>query len=104
MLNPQANPSSVSNQQKVKKMNWAQELAIHFLNSVFDSNIDNRQSIGSAVLVEFTLMIIACKRAQQQILPKRLYSICNAKDNAMVLTTACFSHGTKDKVGMEFLT
>jgi hypothetical protein len=54
VLNPQANPSSVSNQQKAKKMNWAQDLAIDFLNSVFNSNIDNRQSIGSAVLMEFT--------------------------------------------------
>jgi hypothetical protein len=51
VLNPQANPSSESNQQKAKKMNWAQELAIDFLNSVFNSNIDNRQSIGSAGLL-----------------------------------------------------
>jgi hypothetical protein len=49
-------------------MNWAQDLAIDFLNSVFNSNIDNRQSIGSAVLMEFTLMIVACRRAQKQIL------------------------------------
>jgi hypothetical protein len=80
VLNPQANPSSVSNQQKAKKMNWARELAIDFLNSVFKSNIDNQQSIGSGVLMEFTLMIVACRRAQKQILPKKLYSIYDAKD------------------------
>ena len=68
VLNPQANPSSVSNQQKAKKINWAQDLAIDVFNSVFNSNIDNRQSIGSAVLMEFTLMIVACRRAQKQIL------------------------------------
>ena len=65
VLNPQANPSSVSNQQKAKKMNWAQDLAIDFLNSVFNSNIDDRESIGSAVFMEFTLMIVACRRAQK---------------------------------------
>ena len=69
MLNPQANPSSVSNQQKAKKMNGAQELAIDFLNSGFNSKIDNRQSIGSAVLMEFTLTIVACRRSQKQIPP-----------------------------------
>jgi hypothetical protein len=36
VLNPHANPSSVSNQQKAKKMNWAQDLAIDLLNSVFN--------------------------------------------------------------------
>ncbi len=51
VLNPQANPSSVSNQQKAKKMNWAQDLTIDFLNSVFNSNIDKRESIGSAVFM-----------------------------------------------------
>jgi hypothetical protein len=71
VLNPQANPSSVSSQQKAKKMNWAQDLAIDFLNSVFNSNIDDRESIGSAVFMEFTLMIVACRRAQKRILPKR---------------------------------
>jgi hypothetical protein len=65
VLNPQANLSSVSNQQKAKKMNLAQDLAIDFLNSVFNSNIDNRQSISSAVFMEFTLMIDACRRAQK---------------------------------------
>jgi hypothetical protein len=76
VLNPQANPSSVSNQQKATtKMNWAQDLAIDFLNSVFNSNIDDRESIGSAVFMEFTLMIVACRRAQKRILPKKLYSI-----------------------------
>jgi len=61
VLNPQANLSSVSNQQKAMKMNWAQDLAIDFLNSVFNSSIDNRQSMGSAVFMEFTLMIFACR-------------------------------------------
>ncbi len=70
VLNPQANPSSVSNQQKAKKMNWAQDLAIDFLNCVFNSNIDDRQSIGSAVFMEFTLMIVACRRAQNEYCPK----------------------------------
>ncbi len=65
VLNPQANPRSVSNQQKAKKMNWAHDLAIDFLNSVFNLKIDNRQSIGSAVFIEFTLMIVACRRAQK---------------------------------------
>jgi hypothetical protein len=64
VLNPQANPSSVV-------MNWAQDLAIDFLNSVFNSNIDDRESIGSAVFMEFTLMIVACRRAQKRILPKK---------------------------------
>ena len=50
-------------------MNWAQEVAIDFLNSVFNSNIDNRQSICSTVLLEFTLMIVACRGAQKQIPP-----------------------------------
>jgi hypothetical protein len=104
VLNPQANPSSVSNQQKAKKMNWAQDLAIDFLNSVFNSNIDNRQSIGSAVLMEFTLTIVACRRAQKQMLPKKLYSIYDAKDNATVLSAACFCHRTEAEVGMGFLT
>ncbi len=85
-------------------MNWVQDLAIDFLNSVFNSNIDNRQSIGSAVLVEFTLMIVACRRAQKQILPKKLYSMYDAKDNAMVLSAACFCHGTEAEVSMGFLT
>ena len=104
VLNPQANPSSVSNQQKAKKMNWAQDLAINFLNSVFNSNIDDRQSIGSAVLMEFTVMIVACRREQKQILPKKLYSMYDAKDNAMVLSAACFCHGTEAEVSMGFLT
>jgi hypothetical protein len=91
VLNPQANPSSVSNQQKAKKMNWAQELANDFLNSVFNSNIDDRQSIGSSVLMEFTLMIVTCRRVQKQILPKKLYSMYNAKDNAMVLCSLLLS-------------
>jgi hypothetical protein len=47
VLSPQVNSSSVSNQTKAKMMNWAQEVAIDFLNSVFNSNIDNRQSICS---------------------------------------------------------
>ncbi len=85
-------------------MNWAQDLAIDFLNSVFKSNIDDRQSIGSAVFMEFTLMIVACRRAQKQILPKKLYSMYNAKDNAMVLSAACFCHRTEAEVGMGFLT
>jgi hypothetical protein len=80
-----------------------QELAIDFLNSVFNSNTDNRQSIGSAVIMQFTLIIVACRRAQKQILPKKLYSIYNAQDNAMVLTTACFCHGTEGNIGMGFL-
>jgi hypothetical protein len=80
-----------------------QELAIDFLISVFNSNTDNRQSIGSAVLMQFTLMIVACRRAQKQILPKKLYSIYDAQDNAMALTTACFCHRTEGKVGMRFL-
>ncbi len=62
------------------------------MNSVFNSNIDNGQSIGSAVFMEFTLMIVAYRRAQKQILPKMLYSIYDAKDNAMVLSAACFCH------------
>ncbi len=71
MLNrPKANLSSLSNQQKAKKMNWAQDLEIDFLNSVFNSNIDNRQSFGSAVFMEFTLMIVACRRAQKKYYPK----------------------------------
>ncbi len=48
-------------------------------------------------------MIVACRRAQKQILPKKLYSIDNAKDNAMVLSAACFCHGTEAEVGMGFL-
>ena len=103
LLNAQANPGSVSNQQKAKKMNGAQELAIDFLNSGFNSKIDNRQSIGSAVLMEFTLTIVACRRSQKQILHKKLYSIYNAKDNAIVQATACFCHGTKAEIGMGFL-
>jgi hypothetical protein len=95
-------------QQKAKKMNWAQDLAIDFLNSVFNSSIDNRQSMGSAVFMEFTLMIVAWRRAQKRILPKTLYFINNAKDNAMVLSAACFRHGTEAEVGRifagEFLT
>jgi hypothetical protein len=101
---PQANLSSLSNQQKAKKMNWAQDLEIDFLNNVFNSNIDNRQSIGSAVFMEFTLMIVACSRTQKQILPKKLYSIYDAKDNAMVLSAACFCHRSEAAVGMGFLT
>ena len=84
-------------------MNWAQDFAIDFPNSVFKSNIDNRQSIGSAVLMEFTLTIVACRRSQKQILHKKLYSIYNAKDNAIVQATACFCHGTKAEIGMGFL-
>ena len=61
-----------------------------FLNSVFHSNIDDRQSIGSAVLMEFTVMIVACKRSQEGIPPKRLHSIYQAKKQAMVLA-AVFS-------------
>jgi hypothetical protein len=104
VLNPQANPSSVSNQQKAKKMNWAQDLAIDFLNSVFNSNIDHRESIGSAVFMEFTLMIVASRRVQKRILPKKLSSIYNAKENTMALSAACFHHGTEAEVGMGFLT
>ncbi len=99
VLNPLADPSSVSNKQKAKKMNWAQELTIDFLNSIFKSNIDGSQSIGSAVLKEINLMIVACRRAQKQILPEKLYSIYNAKDDAMALATACFCHGTEAQVG-----
>jgi hypothetical protein len=77
--NLQANPSSVSNQQNAKKMNWTQELAIDFLNNVFNSNIDNSQSIGSAVSMEFTPMIVACRRAQKQTLPKELCSLTMLK-------------------------
>jgi hypothetical protein len=83
-------------------MNWAQELAIDLRNSVFNSNIDNRQSIGSSVLMEFTQMIVACRRAQKQILLKKMYSIYNAIDNAMVLSAACFHHKTEAKVGVDF--
>jgi hypothetical protein len=33
-----------------------------------------------------------------------LYSIYDAKENAMVLSAACFCHGTEAEVGMGFLT
>jgi hypothetical protein len=79
-------------------------LAVDFLNSVFNSNIDDRESIGSAVFMELTLMIVACRRAQKQILPKKLFSIYDAKENAMVLSAACFCHGTVAEIGMGFLT
>ncbi len=85
-------------------MHWAQELDFDFLNSVLNSNIDDRQSIGSAVLMEFTLMIVASRRAQKRILPKKLYSIYDAKDNAIVSAAACFCRRTEAKVSMGFLT
>jgi hypothetical protein len=93
----------------IHKQIWAQyptskkDLAIDFLNSFFNSNIDNRQSIGSAVFMEFTLIIVACKRAQKWILPKKLYSIYNAKDNAMVFSAACFCHRLKRRLVWGFL-
>ena len=104
VLSPTANPTSSSNQQKQKKMDWAQELAIDFLNSVFHSNIDDRQSIGSAVLMEFTVMIVACRRSQKRIQPKKLYSIYEAKGSAMVLAAACFRNGKEGEAGLGFLT
>ena len=89
---------------ETKKMDWAQELAIDFLNSVFHSNIDDRQSIGSAVLMEFTVMIVACRRSQKRIQPKKLYSIYEAKGSAMVLAAACFRNGKEGEAGLGFLT
>lgn len=73
------NPAGTPDEKKTKKMDWAQELAINFLHSVFNSNIDDRQSIGSAVLLEFTVMIVACRRSYEGIQPKRLYSIHKEK-------------------------
>ena len=104
VLSLTANPTSPSNQQKQKKMDWAQELETDFLNSVFHSNVDDRQSIGSAVLMEFTVMIVACKSSQKRLLPKKLYSIYEAKGSAMVLAAACFCNRKKGKAGLGFLT
>jgi hypothetical protein len=53
--------------------------------------------------MEFTLMIVACRRAQKQILPKMLYFMYDAKENAMVLSAACFCHRIEAEVGMGFL-
>ena len=88
-------------------MEWASALAVDFLSSVFHTNIDDRESIGAAVLQDFTLMIVACKITQKgKKPPKPLYSMHDAKvrDKIMVLGAACFRHGSKAEVGMGFVS
>ncbi len=88
-------------------MELASALAVNFLNSVFHTNIDDRESIGAAVLQNFTLMIVACKithKGKQP--PKPLYSMYDTRvrDKVMVLGAACFCHGSKDEVKMGFVS
>ena len=107
VLNPSANPDTTSNKTKRKKMEWASDLAVKFLNSVFDTNIDDRECIGAAVLQDFTLMIVACKMTSKgKQPPKPLHTMYNAKvrNEVMVLGAACFRHGSKKEVGMGFVS
>ena len=47
-------------------------------------------------------MIVACRRSQKRLQPKKLYSIYEAKGSAMVLAAACFRNGKKGKAGLGF--
>lgn len=105
VLNPKADATTKNNITKANKVEWAQTLAINFLTEVFNTNVDDGQSILSAVLLEYTLLIVACRREEYKgKKPKPTHSLYEVKDKVMVLAAACYRPGSRQQIGMAFLT
>ena len=75
-------------------------MTTEFLREVFQTKISDAQSILSAVLLEYTLLIVACRREEYRgKKQKPMYLLYDVRDKVMVLAAACYCPGPITKHG-----